>query len=128
MTFNSALSSFAFVLIIIWILRLVRDNKIMIKFALPWLFLSAFSLIFSTTSNVRNSIADFLGFEQASNAYFAVAIVALAFLGILLSIEITRASDRLERAASSIAISNVITGHQKTDKNLPSVKNRDIEP
>jgi hypothetical protein len=46
-----------------------------------------------------------LGFEQPSNAFFAIAIFSLAFLGILLSIEATSATDRLERASSSIAIS-----------------------
>lgn len=78
----------------------------MLKFALPWLFLALFSLIFSTGSNTRYLITELLGFAQPSNAFFAVSIVALAFLGILLSIEATSATDRLERAASSIAISS----------------------
>lgn len=90
----------------IWILLLVRNHRIMLKFALPWLFLALFSLIFSTGSNTRYLITELLGFAQPSNAFFAVSIVALAFLGILLSIEATSATDRLERAASSIAISS----------------------
>lgn len=92
----------------IWILFLVRNHKIMLKFALPWLFLAIFSLIFSTGSEIRYLITDVLGFAQPSNAFFAVAIVALAFLGILLSIEATSATDRLERSASAIAISSLV--------------------
>jgi hypothetical protein len=94
----------------IWILLLVRNHKIMLKFALPWLFLAIFSLIFSIGSEIRYVITELLGFAQPSNAFFAVAIVALAFLGILLSVEATSATDRLERAASAIAISNVVAG------------------
>jgi hypothetical protein len=104
------------VTVAIWILILVRNHKIMLKFALPWLFLALFSLIFSTGTEMRYLITDLLGFQQPSNAYYAVAIVALAFLGILLSIEATSATDRLERAASAIAISRLLNS-QENDHN-----------
>jgi hypothetical protein len=108
-----------------WILLLVRNHRIMLKFALPWLFLAIFSLIFSTGSEMRNFITDLLGFAQPSNAFFAVAIVALAFLGILLSIEATSATDRLERAASVIAISSLLA--QDIDSSGPPIFERDNE-
>jgi hypothetical protein len=108
----------------IWILLLVRNHRIMLKFAVPWLFLAMFSLIFSTGSEMRYFITDVLGFAQPSNAFFAVAIVALAFLGILLSIEATSATDRLERAASAIAIAKLRSGssasHDQTDSRIDS--------
>lgn len=102
---NSYLGAFGSIIVILWILFLVRNHKIMLKFALPWLFLALFSFIFSLGSSARYFVTEFLGFEQPSNAYFAIAIVSLAFLGILLSIEVTSATDRLERASSAIAIS-----------------------
>ena len=108
----------------LWILLLVRNHRIMLKFAVPWLFLAMFSLIFSTGSKMRYFITDALGFAQPSNAFFAVAIVALAFLGILLSIEATSATDRLERAASAIAIANLRSGssasHDQVDSRVDS--------
>ena len=88
---------------------LVRNHRIMLKFALPWLFLALFSFVFSLGSEARYSVTEILGFEQPSNAYFAIAIVSLAFLGILLSIEATSATDRLERASSQIALSKAKT-------------------
>jgi hypothetical protein len=103
-----------------WILVLVRNHRIMLKFALPWLFLAIFSLIFSTGSEIRYLITDLLGFAQPSNAFFAVAIVALAFLGILLSIEATSATDRLERAASAIAIASLVAHENKSNNQLMS--------
>jgi hypothetical protein len=105
-----------------WILVLVRNHRIMLKFALPWLFLSIFSLMFSTGSEIRYLITDLLGFAQPSNAFFAVAIVALAFLGILLSIEATSATDRLERSASAIAISNLVLSDNQSN-NQPGFDN-----
>jgi hypothetical protein len=102
---SSYLGTFGSMFVIAWILFLVRNHKIMLKFALPWLFLGMFSFIFSLGSAARYFVTDLLGFAQPSNAYFAIAIVSLAFLGILLSIEATSATDRLERASSAIAIS-----------------------
>ena len=101
---NSYLGTASSLGVAIWILFLVRNSRIMLKFALPWLFLSTFSFMFSVSETVRNFITVALGFEQPSNAFFAVAIGSLAFLGILLSIEATSATNRLERAASAIAI------------------------
>jgi hypothetical protein len=111
----------------IWILLLVRNHRIMLKFAVPWLFLAMFSLIFSIGSEIRYFIADALGFAQPSNAFFAVAIVALAFLGILLSIEATSATDRLERSASAIAIADLRSGSSTSHSQLDSRKDSDPE-
>jgi hypothetical protein len=102
---SSYLGALGSITVIVWILVLVRNHKIMLKFALPWLFLALFSFVFSLGSEARSLVTDLLGFEQPSNAFFAIAIVSLAFLGILLSIEVTSATDRLERASSAIALS-----------------------
>ena len=109
----------------IWILQLVRNHRIMLKFAAPWLFLALFSLIFSTGSEIRYLITDALGFAQPSNAFFAVAIVALAFLGILLSIEVTSATDKLERAASAIALAILSSGSSALQNQADTRKDSD---
>ena len=95
---------FGSLVVMFWILMLVRGYKIMLKFALPWIFLSLFSLVFSFNSESRRILTELMGFSQPSNAFFAVAIVCLSFLGILLSIEATSATDRLERVASAVAL------------------------
>ena len=97
-----------------WILYLVRNSRIMLKFALPWLFLSTFSFVFSLSDSVRNFITLALGFVQPSNAFFAVAIGSLAFLGILLSVETTSTTNKLERAASAIAINGSLIESNET--------------
>jgi hypothetical protein len=112
---NSLIGTASSLGVAIWILYLVRNNRIMLKFAVPWLFLSTFSFIFSLSESVRNFITLALGFEQPSNAFFAVAIGSLAFLGILLSVETTSATSKLERAASAIAIHSSIVESSETN-------------
>ena len=119
---SSIIGIFGSVTVAVWVLVLVRNHRIMLKFALPWLFLAIFSLIFSIGSNVRYFITELLGFAQPSNAFFAVAIVSLAFLGILLSIEATSATDRLERAASAIAISKLASDRHLLDGQANTTK------
>lgn len=111
---NSFIGTVSSLFVAFWILYLVRNSRIMLKFAVPWLFLSTFSFVFSLSDNVRNFITLALGFAQPSNAFFAVAIGSLAFLGILLSVEATSATNKLERAASAIAINGSLIESKET--------------
>ena len=88
----------------LWILSLVRGHRLMLKFALPWLTMSFFGFLFSASSFFRETLTKFAGFEQPSNLFFSVMVVALGFLGILLGIELTTNVASLEKSASAIAI------------------------
>ena len=107
MTIYSVLGATAFVLITVWILTLVREDRIMLKFGLPWLFVSVTGIAFAISLEFRFWATALFGFEQPANFFFSLTIGALAFLGILLSVEITVATKRLERAASAIAIASI---------------------
>lgn len=101
---TSFLGSVIAILNAFWIMTLVRGHKLMLKFALPWLTLSIFGLLFSSSELFRNSMTSLFGFEQPSNLFLSFMVLALGFLGILLGIEVTNSVTRLEKAASAIAI------------------------
>jgi len=106
-TAYSIISAVAFVLVAIWILRLVREDRIMLKFGLPWLLVSIIGIVFALSLSFRSWATTLLGFEQPANFFFSLTIGALAFLGILLSVEVTSAIKRLERTATAIAIASL---------------------
>ena len=83
---------------------LVKQDSLMLKFALPWLALSLFSVLFSISADFSSWLTNIFGFEKPSNLYLSVSVVTLVALGILLSIEVTKSVKRLEKAASAIAI------------------------
>ncbi len=93
------------VAMLIWTLSLVKRDSIMLKFGIPWVVLSIFSIAFSASSSFANKLTRLLGFEKPSNLYLSVTVVSLVALGILLSIEVTKSVKRLEKAAIAIALS-----------------------
>lgn len=87
-----------------WTLKLVKHDRLMLKFGLPWISLSLFSIAFAGSSTFANWLTRILGFEKPSNVFLTVTVTSLITLGILLSTEVTKSVKRLERAASEIAI------------------------
>lgn len=84
----------------------MKQDRIMLKFALPWLTLAGFTLIFSISANFAQGFTNFVGFENPANVYLSIVVGALVALSILLSAEVTKSVKRLEKAARAIAITD----------------------
>lgn len=72
-------------LVLIFILYLVKKDKIKVKYAVLWLLLFGVLLMFLLIPGLLNLITYLLGFEMASNMIFSLLIGVLVLISISLT-------------------------------------------
>jgi len=102
----SALTSFAVVaaLLVVITLEMVRLRRLKERYAIIWVGFAGVVLLGVLFPGVVGRISRALGFELPANLVISGGIIALAFVAIQLSVDLTRLRDKVDRIANRLAI------------------------
>lgn len=102
-----AIKWLAFVLsfgIFLFVVELVRRERLTFKYAVGWLIASALAVFFSIFHQLLFAIAKFCRFELPSNFIFFVLLCTFVFLSLLLTVFLCQQNDRNDKMAKKIGI------------------------
>lgn len=88
----------------LYIIRLIRKRKIELKYALPWLAVALIVLVVDCFPGILSGLADLLGIATPVNALFLLALCFSVCLIFILTVVVSRQSDRIKRLAQAVAI------------------------
>jgi protein-S-isoprenylcysteine O-methyltransferase Ste14 len=90
--------------IFLFVIELVRRERLTFKYALGWLVASALAVFFSFFHKFLFAIAKFCGFELPSNFIFFGLLCTFVVLGLLLTVFLCQQNNRNDRMAKKIGI------------------------
>lgn len=86
------------------VFELVRRKRLMERYALLWLFASAFMLALAVWRDLLESLASFVGIAYAPSALFAVAFAFVLVLLLHYSLVISRLADQTKVLAQRVGM------------------------
>jgi hypothetical protein len=90
--------------IFIFVIELIREQKMTFKYSLTWLAVSALVLFFAVFDGLLNQLASWVGFALPSNFIFFLLFVFVILFSLLLTLHINEQNTRNETLAQSLAI------------------------
>ncbi len=90
--------------IFLFVLDLVRRQKLTFKYAVAWLSVSALAVFFAVFHQILFQFAAWLGFELPSNFIFFTLFCVFIFLSLLLTVFLCQQNSRNDRMAQKIAL------------------------
>lgn len=90
--------------ITIYILNLVRKQKLELKYSLVWITIGFILVLISLFPQVASLISNFLGIGLSVNTVFLISILLLYIMVISLTVVISKVSMALKRLTQEIAI------------------------
>ncbi len=123
----SVLASFGVfaVLLMIVTLELVRLRRLKERYAAIWVGFAAAVVLGVLFPGSVARLSNFLGFELPANLVISGGIIALAFVAIQLSIDITRLRDKIDRITNRLALVE-LEGAQR-DGDQPDSSGDDVD-
>ncbi len=102
----SILGSFGVVAVLLMFitLELVRLRRLKERYAAIWVGFAAAVLLGVLFPGTVARVSDALGFQLPANLVITGGIIALAFVAIQLSVDITRLRDKVDRIANRLAL------------------------
>ncbi len=88
--------------ILLFVVELIREEKLTFKYAFGWLTVSALGIVASVFDGVLFKIAKFLGFELVSNFIFFTLLAVFVFLSLLMTIFLCQQNNRNDVMAQKI--------------------------
>ena len=88
----------------LWVLYLVRFQRLSLRDSLIWLLSTAVVLLFALFPRLLQGLASAIAVEVPSNALFALAILYLTLNVLSLTISLSNASTRARRLAQECAL------------------------
>ncbi len=90
--------------IFVFVLELVRREKLTFKYAFSWLFFAALGLFCSIFKEFLFAASRWCGFELPSNFIFFVLLCTFVFLSLLLTVFLCQQNSRNDRMAQSLGL------------------------
>lgn len=103
------------IVFVIFILSLVRNNKLQENYSILWIIFSIGIVILSIFPNIINVVADFLGVQYQPSIIYLFSFLVLAVYIIHLSIVLTKQNKMIVRLTQELGILK-----EKVDSNLES--------
>jgi hypothetical protein len=104
MTKLGLLALFLSVSIFVFVIELIRREKLTFKYAFAWLFFSFLGIVFSFFPGIPFFLASRLGFELPSNFIFFSLLGMFVFLSLLLTVFLCQQNRRNDRMAQKIGM------------------------
>ncbi len=117
----SILGSFGVVAVLLMFitLELVRLRRLKERYAAIWVGFAAAVLLGVLFPGTVARLSDALGFQLPANLVITGGIIALAFVAIQLSVDITRLRDKVDRIANRLALVELENKQRDTTKADP---------
>ena len=90
--------------VLLFVLELVRREKLTFKYAFAWIFFSATGVVFSLFPIIPYKLSEALGFELPSNFIFFSLLGMFVFLSLLLTVFLCQQNRRNDRMAQKIGL------------------------
>lgn len=105
MTINLKIVSILFILIVlIFIFALLKKNRLNIKYAIVWIVLFIFLLIFTLIPGFLEYLTHLFGFINASNMIFSIFIALLVILTIVLTMIVSSQDKKIRILIQEISL------------------------
>jgi len=91
-------------LLLVFIIMLLRKQRLELKYCLVWLFAIIFIAILCIFPNLLDKLSALLGIGMPVNAFFLICIAFLACISISLTIVVSSLSSRLRELVQNLAI------------------------
>ena len=99
-----ALTFFLALGMLLLVIELIRREKLTFKYAFGWMFVAVLAIVLVVFDRILLQIADFLGFELASNFIFFTLISVFVFLSLLMTVFLCQQGVRNETMAQKIGM------------------------
>jgi len=109
----------AAVLLLVVVLELVRQRRLRERLAVFWVAFSAGVALAVLFPDAVERVAEALGFGLPANLVFVAGLIMLAFVGIQLSVEVTRLRYLVERITNEFAAATVADPESPDDQADP---------
>ena|ERR1041385_1673154 len=103
--------------IFLFVMELVRRERLTFKYAMGWLSAAALAVFFSLFPKCLFKLSTMFGFELPSNFIFFALLCTFVFLGLLLTVFLCQQNNRNDRMAKKIGILEFELGELK--KKIP---------
>ena len=90
--------------IFIFVVELIREEKLTFKYAFGWLIVSVAAMFLAIFDKYLITLAHFLGFELASNFIFFVLLSVFVFLSLLLTIFLCQENKKNTKIAQKLSL------------------------
>jgi hypothetical protein len=115
MTKLSLLALLLSLAIFLFVVELIRREKLTFKYAFAWLFFSFIGIVFSMAPGIPYFLASRLGFELPSNFIFFSLLGMFVFLSLLLTVFLCQQNRRNDRMAQKIGMLELEIKELKND-------------
>lgn len=88
----------------LFVVEMVRSDRLTFKYAVGWLFISAFGLFSSIFHVYLFDLASWLGFELPSNFIFFSLFGVIVFMGLLFTLFLSQQNRRNDTMAQKIGM------------------------
>jgi hypothetical protein len=95
---------FAAALLLLVVLELVRQRRLLERYALGWMFAAVVLLVLALWNQALTKISDAVGIATPSNALFFVAVGAIILLLLHFSVAVSRLQDQTKILAQRVAL------------------------
>ena len=92
------------VLGLIYILNLIRKNKLDLKYSLSWLIIGMFVIVLALLPNTIGSISEFLGIADPMNMVFFLGFIFVLIIVLSLTVALSIASNSVKRLNQKIGM------------------------
>ncbi|MDP8213496.1 MAG: DUF2304 domain-containing protein [Candidatus Zapsychrus exili] len=89
---------------LIFVIDLIRREKLMFKYAFSWIIVSILAVFFSIFDKILFKIAYLLGFQLPSNFIFFSLLSVFVFLSLLITIFLCQQNNRNDIMAQKISL------------------------
>lgn len=92
---------------ILWffiILKLVKNNKISIRYSMIWLFMAFILFLVGITPSFMRFVASSVGFQTTSNLVIAIILTVLIVLTLVLTMIVTNQKSQINKLIQEISI------------------------
>ena len=91
-------------IVLVFVIELVRRERLTFKYAFAWLFFSALGVVFSVFKEPLFALSRWFGFELPSNFIFFGLLCAFVFLSLLLTVFLCQQNKRNDRMAQTLGL------------------------
>ena len=90
--------------VFLFVVELVRSERLTFKYAFAWLFFAALGVVFSIFKEPLFTLSRWCGFELPSNFIFFGLLCAFVFLSLLLTVFLCQQNKRNDRMAQTLGL------------------------
>ena len=92
------------ILVFLFVVELVRREKLTFKYAMGWLAILALAVFFAVFDDVLYRLSSWFGFHLTSNFIFFVILGGFVFLSLILTIFLCQQNSRNDAIAQKLGI------------------------